>query len=337
MEYLDRLLESLTGAASIGFAGNAAGLIAAEIKTLGLGAEISSDGSVYASLPGSGSKHLLIACHGDEIGMMVTALNEQGYIRISEIGGCDPRIYPGQEVTILGREPVNGYIAVKPPHLVTAAERSKIMTVSELFIDTGLTPEKIRSLVRIGDTVVFRSQYRKLSPDLRSAKALDNRASVACGIMILKDMINAAPPLTIHFAATSQEEYTGLGARVFANRLELDYALVIDVCHAEFPDLNEGEFFPLNSGPAISRGGSIPLEMYQSLVAVARELEIPYQVEPIPSVTGTDADDIAFNKEGIPTAILGIPLRYMHSPVETVSLKDIERTARLAVGFIKKL
>jgi len=336
MEYLDRLLEALTNASSIGFAGNAGEIIAAEIKTLGLNAEISPDGSVYASLPGAGSKHILIACHGDEIGMMVAALIEKGYVRFSEIGGCDPRIYPGQEVIILGREPVSGYIGVKPPHLVTPAERSKILSVSELFIDTGLAQEKVRSLVRIGDPVVFRGQYRKLGSDLRSTKALDNRASVACGIMVLKELAGTILPVSVHFVATSQEEYTGLGARVFSNRLPLDYALVIDVCHAEFPDLHEGEFFPLNSGPAIGRGGSIPRKMHQTLVDVARELEIPYQIEPMPSVTGTDADDIAFNKEGIPTAILGIPLRYMHSPVEIVSLKDIERAVRLAVGFIKK-
>jgi endoglucanase len=337
MEYLDRLLESLTGATGIAFAGDAGEIIAAEIKTLGIAVEIGADGSVYATLPGSGPKHVLIACHGDEVGLMVSALDDKGFIRFSTVGGCDPRIYPGQEVTILGRERIAGYVGVKPPHLITAAERNIIIPVSDLFIDTGLPPEKVRSLIRIGDAVAFAGSYRKLTPDLRSAKALDNRASVACGIMILKDMVDAPRSLSIHFVATSQEEYTGLGARLFSNRLPLDYALVIDVSHAEYPDLREGEFYPLNSGPTIGRGGTIPNKLFQTLAETARELEIPYQVEPMPSTTGTDSDDIAFNKDGIPTAILGIPLRYMHSPVETVSLKDIERTARLAVGFIKKL
>jgi endoglucanase len=337
MEYLDRLLESFTGAMGVAFAGDVSAVIAAEIKALGIDTEISPDGSVYATLPGSGPKGILIACHIDEVGMMVTALDEKGFIRFSTVGGCDPRIYPGQEVTIMGRERIAGYIGVRPPHLVTVAEREKIIPVSELFIDTGQPPEKIRPLVRIGDAIAFARQYRKLTPDLRSAKALDNRASVACGLLILKDLVGSPRPLSIHFVATSQEEYTGLGARVFSNRLSPDYALVIDVSHAEYPDLHEGEFYPLNSGPTIGRGGTIPHRLYQMLTDTARELEMPYQVEPMPSWTGTDADDIAFNKEGIPTAVLGIPLRYMHSPVETVSLKDIERTARLAVGFIKKL
>lgn len=337
MDYLDRLLESFTGASGVAFAGDVSGIIAAEIKALGMAAEISPDGSVYATLPGSGVKHILIACHGDEVGLMVAALDEKGYIRFSTVGGCDPRIYPGQEMTILGRERIAGYIGVKPPHLITPAERNKIIPVSDLFIDTGLPPDRVRSLVSIGDIVTFAVNYRKLSPDLRSAKALDNRASVACGLLILKDLFDSPRPVSVHFVATSQEEYTGLGAQVFSNRLPLDYALVIDVCHAEYPDLHEGEFYPLNSGPTIGRGGTIPHKLYQMLVETARELEIPYQVEPMPSKTGTDADEIAFNKEGIPTAILGIPLRYMHSPVEIVSLKDIERAARLAAGFIKKL
>jgi endoglucanase len=337
MEYLDQLLERLTTACGAAYAGDAAQVIAAEIKALGVGPEISADGSVHASLPGTGGVNVLLACHSDEIGLMVTRLDGQGFIRFSPIGGCDPRVYPGQEVTILGRERIPGYIAVKPPHLVTPAERGKVIPVSELFIDTGLPPDQVRGTVRIGDVIVFFGPYRKLSPDLRSAKALDNRASVATGLLVIKALVGAARACNLHFVATSQEEYTGLGARIFSNLLTLDYALVIDVTHGDHPDLHEGEFYPLNSGPTIGRGGTIPPNIFRLLSETARELEIPYQVEPMPSWTGTDADTIAFNKEGIPTGVLGIPLRYMHSPVEVVSLKDIERTARLVVGFLKKI
>jgi endoglucanase len=240
-------------------------------------------------------------------------------------------------VTILGKKKYCGYIGVKPPHLVSKDERSKVHPLTDLFIDVGMAPVDLKKNIRVGDYIAFRGTYQKLQGDLRSVKALDNRASVACGILVLQALAKLDHALSVHFVATSQEEYTGLGARTHAYKLPLDYAVVVDVSHAEHPSLKEHECFPLNNGPTIVRGATVPAKLHDLLVATAKELEIPYQVEPVPSSTGTDADDIAFNREGIPTCIVGIPLRYMHTPVEIVSLKDIERAARLITYFIKKL
>lgn len=337
MEYLDKLLKDLTEAVGVGYSGDVREVIIQKLGELNINGEMSQDGSIYTRLPGTKDLHIMIACHIDEIGFMVSHIEDNGFVRFSQIGGCDVRILPGQEVMIMGKDKISGYIGIKPPHLLTRDERDKVLRIDELFIDTGLPVNKLKSFIKIGDGISFVAKYRELQGDLRSAKSLDNRASVACGILVLKELHKTDLKFNIHFVATSQEEYTGLGARIYSYKLPINYAIVVDVTHGEHPELSEGEYFALNKGPTIARGGTIPPKLFKMLSATAKELEIPYQIEPIPSWTGTDADTIAFNQEGIPTCVLGIPLRYMHTPVEVVSLKDIERTARLVVNFIKKL
>ncbi len=336
MNDLDALLERLTTAYGAGYAGDASDVIMSALNEIGLASAHRPDGSVFAVLPGGSAQTILIACHADEIALMVSAIDDQGFISMSEIGGCDQRIYPGQDVVIQGKNRLSGYIALKPPHLMSATERKKVWPVRELFVDTGLPADRVRSKVQIGDTIFFVNRYRRLTADRRSGKSMDNRASIASGILALGDLITCTSRPAVHFVATSQEEYTGLGARIASNRAVYDAAIVIDVTHGEFPDLGEGEFYPLGAGPVILCGGTVPSTMFRRLTETARALDMPYQVEPIPSWTGTDADSIAFNRAGTPTAVLGIPLRYMHTPVEVVSLKDIERTARLTAEYIKR-
>ncbi len=335
---IDKLLERLTESYGMGYSGGVKSVVLNELKRRKIAGEISKDGSVYGFLKGIKKTEVMLSAHLDEIGFIVSLIEENGFIRFREIGvgDCDVRILPGQEVVILGRREIRGYIAIKPPHLMPKEEREKVQSIDKLFIDTGLKPKDVKKLVCIGDTVAFKGRYLRLQGDLRSAKSLDNRASIACALAIIDELIRIGPPCHIHFVATSQEEFTGLGARIFSYRLPLDYAIVIDVTHGEHPGLREEEYFKLNGGPVIVRGPTIPQRLFQFLIETAKELEIPYQIEPAPNWTGTDADAIAFNKEGIPTCLLGIPLRYMHTPVEVVSLKDIERTARLVVNFIKR-
>ncbi|MEO0206764.1 MAG: M20/M25/M40 family metallo-hydrolase [candidate division WOR-3 bacterium] len=337
IEYLDGLLKKLCQASGTGYSGNVAEVLIDEMQSFVSDARVLEDGSVYGMVPGSGDLHLMLACHLDEIGFLVSYVEDNGFIRIRQIGGCDERILPGQEVEILSRKPLKGYVGAKPPHLMTKEEQTKVLSIDNLFIDTGLKPEVVKKLVKIGDIVCFAGSYNKLQGDFRSAKSLDNRASVACAVMIMREIAERSSPVNIHFVATNQEEFSGLGARIHSYRLKLDYGVVIDVTHGEFPGIAETECFGLNKGPVIARGATIPKKLYQILIDAAKSQEIPYQIEPLPGYTGTDADTIAFNKQGIPTCVLGIPLRYMHTPVEVVCLKDIERTARLVIEFIKRL
>ncbi|MGB9721816.1 MAG: M42 family metallopeptidase [bacterium] len=337
IEYLDGLLEKLCLGTGTGYSGNVANILADEIKSFSSEVKLLEDGSVYGLVPGSGNLNLMLACHLDEIGFLVSYIEDSGFIRFRQIGGCDDRILPGQEVEILSKKPLKGYVGAKPPHLMTKDEQTKVLSIDKLFIDTGLKPEIVKKLVKIGDIVCFAGSYKKLQGDFRSAKSLDNRASVACAVLIMREIAEGVSPINIHFVATNQEEFSGLGARIHSYRLKLDYGVVIDVTHGEFPGVAENECFGLNKGPVIARGATIPKKLYQTMVDAAKFQEIPYQIEPLPGYTGTDADIIAFNKQGIPTCVLGIPLRYMHTPVEVVCLKDIERTARLVIEFIKRL
>jgi endoglucanase len=337
MEYLDKLLEKLTMASGIGYSGDVRNIIMDELLKFKVKAEVGQDGSVHGVLDGTRDFGVLLACHLDEIGFMVSSIDEYGRIGFSEIGGTDMRILPGQEVTVCGIENLRGYIGAKPPHLIPKEDRKKVLPIEKLFVDTGLPPKKVKDYVSIGDYISFTGVYRKLQGNLRSIKSLDNRASVACGILVSKELSKTKHSCDFHFVATSQEEYTGLGAKIYSYKLPVDSAIVVDVSHAEHPDLKEYEYFPLGKGPTISRGATISEKLYRLLIETAKDLEIPYQVEPIPTYTGTDADSIAFNREGIPTCVVGIPLRYMHTPVEVVSLEDIERTVRLVCNFVKKL
>jgi putative aminopeptidase FrvX len=337
MKYLDMLLEKLTQAIGVGYAGDISVVIEQVLKDENIPVNKEEDGSVSVHLKGSGKGAVMLACHSDEIGFMVSRIDDAGRIFFSEIGGTDVRILPGQEVVILGKRRHNGYVAVKPPHFLGKEEREEAPRPDNLFVDVGLAPATVKKDIRVGDCICIAGRYGRLSDDLRTAKALDNRASVACGILVLRELAKADRVLDLHFVATSQEEYTGLGAKIHAYRLPVDYAVVVDVAHAEHPDLKEYDYYPLNSGPTIVRGATVPTRLFEFLVDTAKRLEIPYQIEPVPSATATDADNIAFVREGIPTCVVNIPLRYMHTPVEVVSLKDIERAARLVTHFISDL
>ena len=337
MEKIDKLLEELTQADGVGYGGNIADVIKQALANVNIDAQVEEDGSVCASLKGSGRSGVMLACHIDEIGYMVSRVDEAGRIFFSEIGGADPRVLPGQEVMVLGKKRFPGYIGFKPPHLLSVEERARVLPVEELFVDIGLRPELVRKNVRVGDYITFKGKYMKMQDDLRSAKALDNRSSVACGIHVLSNLAGIDHAMHVHFVATSQEEYTGLGARIHAFKMPVEFAIIVDVTHAEHPDLKEHQYHPLNSGPVIVRGATVPAKLSNLLIETAKEMEIAYQIEAVASRTGTDADDIAFSREGIASCIVGIPLRYMHTPVEIVSLKDIERAARLITEFIKRL
>ncbi|UCD18998.1 MAG: M20/M25/M40 family metallo-hydrolase [candidate division WOR-3 bacterium] len=337
MDYLDIVLERLSCAIGIGYAGDVSKVIEGILNEERVPAGIEKDGSITAHLEGNGTGAVMLACHADEIGFMVSRIDDAGRIYFSEIGGADVRILPGQEVTVLGRKRHTGYVAVKPPHLVGKEEREVVPRSEDLFIDIGLIPSMVKRNVRLGDYICFAGKYGKMAGDLRAGKSLDNRASVACGLSVMRELVKAVPGPDVYFVATSQEEYTGLGARIHAFRLPIDYAIVVDVTHGEHPDLKEHEYFPLNKGPAIVRGATVPARLFELLCDTAKSLEIAYQIQPVPSATATDADDIAFAREGIPTCIVNIPVRYMHTPVEIVSLKDIERAAQLIVHTIKRL
>ena len=337
MDQIEKVLKQLTLATGIGYFGDIKMVIKKQLQDFRIDARIEKDGSVCAYLEGSTPHGIMIACHIDEVGFLVNSIDEAGRLGMSEVGGTDVSILPGQEVMVHGLKSVPGYIGAKPPHLIPKEEREKISPIDKLFVDTGLPVDEVNELFNIGDSISFLGRYRKLQGDLRTVKSLDNRASVACGIMAMRELSQCKRDFSIYFVATSQEEFTGLGARTHAYRLPVDYAIVVDVTFGEHPDLKDHEYWSLCGGPVIGRGATIPEKLSNLLIETAKEFDIPYRIEPLPARTGTDADNIAFSREGIATCFIGIPVRYMHTPVEIVCLKDIAYAKDLIVKYTEKL
>lgn len=296
-------------------------------------------GNVIALKRGEGvepRRRIMLAGHMDEIGLIVTKL-EKGFLRFTSVGGFDERILLGQEVTVHGRRDLPGIIGSRPPHVLPKEEREKIIPMDKLFIDVGVGEEELEHLVRVGDLVTIGRKFTQLQGDLVAGKALDDRAAVAAIAVCLEGLASTRHAWDVYAVATVQEEVGMRGAITSAYGLAPDVAIAIDVTFGDQPGVSEAETVKMGKGPAIGFGPNIHPKLHQTLVNTAKELEIPYQVEPIPGRSGTDAWVIQVTREGIPTALLSVPLRYMHTSVETLSLKDVERTGRLMAGFIGRL
>lgn len=303
--------------------------------------EVQTDklGNVIALKRGEGEaprRRIMLAGHMDEIGLMVTKL-EKGFLHFTSVGGFDERVLLGQEVTVHSRKDLPGIIGSRPPHVLPQEEREKTIALDKLFIDVGLGEEELERFVRVGDLVTLRREFTQLQGSLVAGKAFDDRAAVAAILVCLKGLASVKHAWDVYAVATVQEEVGLRGAITSAYGLAPDAAIAIDATFGNQPGVPEAETVKMGKGPAIAFGPNVHPRLHEALVEVAKELEIPYQVEPVPGRSGTDAWAIQVTREGIPTALLSIPLRYMHTSVETVSLKDVERTGRLMAGFIGRL
>ncbi len=284
---------------------------------------------------------LMLAAHMDEIGLTVTRV-EGSFLHVTKTGGVDPRIELGQEVRVYPSGPgceryaagLPGYIGSRPPHVMTEAERERAPSLQSLRVDTGLPVE---SLVQVGDRVVIQGPYTELLNGRIASKAMDNRASVAAMIGALGYLAGTQHTWEVCAVATTGEEIGLKGAAPAAFALAPDLAIAVDVTHANTPGVEDAETVAWNEGPAIAWGPNLHPGIVKALRATAEALEMSYVSDPTPGPSGTDAWAIQMVREGVPTGLVGIPLRYMHSPVETVVLADIDRTARLLAAFIGRL
>lgn len=276
---------------------------------------------------------IIIEAHMDEIGMMITDIDERGFLYFTNIGGIDPRILPAKEVVVHGRRDILGIIGAKPPHVTTAEQREKTIPISELFIDTGFSYEDIKELVSVGDTVTFDCGTMYLGTSLISTKSQDDRTGVAILINLMQRLKGRELPFDVYFCACVQEEVGRRGAAAMATYIDPVFAVAIDVCHASTPDALEGTF-KLGSGTVISRGPNIHPVLLKKLLKIMDENKIKYSIDVDGDDTGTDAWAIQTAREGIPTALFSLPLRYMHTMVETVSEEDVMATADAIYSLI---
>ncbi len=301
-------------------------------------------GNSYATVEGTGDGLSLgIVGHVDEIGLVVTHIDDSGFLFFAPVGGWDPQILVGQRVTVTTRDGrLPGVVGKKPIHLLQGDEREKGVKLKELHIDIGATDgDEARGLVRIGDAAVIAAEPVELPNGRAVSRAMDNRlgAFVAYEAARLVAEAGGAPGDVIGVAAV-QEEIGLNGARAAAFSLRPDVAIVVDVTHAtDAPGVDAKELgeHKLGSGPVIERGAILNPAIYELLHEVAEAEAIPVTVAASGRGTGTDADVVHLSRGGIPTTVIGIPLRYMHSPVEMVQVEDVLNCAALIAAFAQRL
>lgn len=281
------------------------------------------------------AKRLLLDAHLDEIGLVVTGI-EEGFLRFGEIGGVDPRMLPARELTILTKpEPIFGVVACLPPHVQTTADHDKAVALDELRIDIGMTQAEAEKAVPIGTPIVYREGIRRLAGDQVCGKSLDDRSCFAILLRtaeLLKDM-----PLDVdvYIMGSTREEVSGTGAVVGTNGVAPDWCVAVDVTHAATPDLSHpsDRACTMYGGAAIGVGPNMTWTLTDRMVEKAKAKKLPYQLEVMSGSTGTNGWYMQTCLEGIPTSVVSLPLKYMHSPIEVVALEDMEHIAQLLAAF----
>lgn len=282
-----------------------------------------------------GAKCILLDAHLDEVCMYVTD-HHKGFLKFEAIG-IDPRILPGLEVKICTEPPVYGVVNCLPPHILTAEEREKAFEMDKLRIDCGMTQEEAVKTVPVGTPVVYATEPFQMGEKTVCGKSLDDRACFAVLIRTMELLKDEPLPVDVCVLGSVQEEYTGAGAAAGAFNMIPDLAIAVDVTFGTTPDSDKKGTFPLGKGPTVGIGPRLNRVMYQRLLEIAKGNNIPVHKEILPRETGTNADDMQISREGIATGCLSLPLRYMHTPIETVHLDDIEYSAQLLAAFILSL
>jgi putative aminopeptidase FrvX len=279
---------------------------------------------------------ILLSAHLDSIGLIATSLVD-GLIHFTQVGGIDPRILPGQPVTVHGRRDLPAVVVQPSDRLLPAAQAGKPVAMEHLLVDCGLPPAEVAGLVRPGDLISFAQLPFELSGEVISGHTLDDRASVAAVTLCLQDLQRSGHAWDVWAVGSVQEETVLGGAITSPFEIRPDIAIAIDVTHAKGPGVSDYRGYPLGKGPTLGWGPNIHPAVFKAMQDLADKLEIPTVLEPLPRHSGTDAMGIQTVAEGIPTMVISIPLRYMHTPVESASLKDISRAARLLAEFIARL
>jgi putative aminopeptidase FrvX len=307
-------------------------------------ASISADG-IGSSVARIGETHPLLAVvgHIDEIGLVIRHIDEKGFLWFAPIGGWDPQILVGQRVEIQGRSgTVPGVVGRKPLHLLDADARKKVVELKSLHVDIGAADrDEASELVRVGDPMVIDSEPQHLAAGRLASRSMDNRLGAYVALEALRRCHERGLERSSFAAIAAVQEEIGLfGARTSAFAVEPDLAVVVDVTHAtDAPGIDEKELgtHALGSGPVIYRGATLSPRIFELMVETAEEAGIEHTVGATGNSTGTDADAVQFARSGIPTGLVSIPLRYMHSPVELVDLADVEATVELIAAFAGRL
>ena len=292
--------------------------------------------SVIAHKKGTGPKIMLCA-HLDEIALMVTKIEDDGCVRFGSVGGVDPRILPGSRVWVHGRNgKLFGTIGALPPHLMSAEDRTNNYKMDKLHVDLGMSAEKVREQVCIGDLITFNTPFTELANGQVAAKSLDDRACVAILLRAAERLQKMYCEADVYFVCSSQEEVGGRGAMTAAFGVEPDCAIVLDVDFALTPGCGPDVACPLDA-VVVTHGPFIQPKLNKRLIDCAKAHHVKLTETVAGRSTGTDADEIGVSRAGVPVALLSLPEKYMHTSVETISLETLEEGARLLAHFVSEL
>jgi len=287
---------------------------------------------VKKSTTGCGA--VMLEAHMDEIGLMINHIDEDGFLYFVPVGGIDPRILPGNQVIVHGKKDFPGVVGAKPPHVMTADEYDTALGFDRLYIDVGMNQQQASECISIGDVVTFMGEYTPLKENFVSAKCMDDRASLAILIGVLDLLCETQLEYDLYVCACVQEEVGLRGSVTAAFSINPDFAVAIDVTHATTPDESKGTF-KCGCGPVVCKGPNIHPGLVDSFLKVLKKQEIPYEIEIEGGNTGTDAWAIQTAREGIPTMLLSLPLKYMHTPIETLKVDDARMCAEALCSFLE--
>ena len=337
MDTIELIRELSSIGAPSGFEENAASRIGQLLQPLADEVRTDRMGNVIAirrcGIPGA--KRLMLEAHMDEIGLIVTGY-DKGFLRFASLGGVDPRMLPALEVRVLADEICYGVIDTMPPHILSIEEMDKAFDADKLRINVGMSEEKARECIPLGTPVVFASGCTELGQTRLCGKSLDDRACVAILIKTLEAVQDEKLDADLILLISTQEEVGGRGATTGAFALEPDYAVAVDVTHAHTPDAKKSEALEMCGGPAIAVGPNMNRNITDALIGLSGENNWPYQIEVISGNSGTDGWEIQISREGVSTAVVSLPLRYMHTPAEVIDACDVESVIRLLAELVRR-
>lgn len=330
---LSTMLEALCSAKGVSGAENEAAVAASEMLGRFMPVKTDALGSVMGRKEGKGP-HILLDAHLDQIGLIVTAIDDSGFLKFAKCGGADRRVLAAAEVTVHGRENIFGVVTSTPPHLAKPDDATKALPFDEMAIDIGMKKEEAEKLVSLGDRVTFNGKYLPLLGNRVSSPSIDDRAGVAAVLRCLEILEEKGVDCNLSVMFSVQEETGGSGAQTAAFTAKADEAIAVDVSFASAPSVSSEKYASLGKGTMIGFAPSLDYKMSRTLESIAKRENIPYQPEVMGGKTGTNCDEIQVSGRGVRTALLSVPLRNMHTACEVCDLDDIENTARLMAEYI---
>ena len=337
------LKELLDARSPSGFEDEAREVVRKRVEKVADSFSIDALGSCHATLGTKGSPTLMLAGHIDELGLIIKHVSDRGFLYFDAIGGHDRSIISGRRVDILTKNGViRGVTGKRAIHLMTPEERKRVPEMHQMWIDIGARDrDDALERVRIGDAAVYDHGFEQLNGPLAVSRAFDDKTGAyTVNEALLRLAKGRKPSCKVVAVSTAQEEIGTRGAITSAYLANPDVALAVDVSHAtDHPDADHRKYgrFKLGGGPILTRGPNIHPAVFDRLVECADKANIPVQIEADPRPTGTDARSIQVAREGVPTGLVGIPLRYMHTPSEVIDLDDLEAVVQLLVAFARSL